>query len=142
MHLPHRLEFRSSQRLAIALAALCLAALASLIPLHIPVWAKLMLAAAIGLSVGFSIRRHALLLAVTSIRELFLKADGSVEGLRTDGKRFDARVSGHSTVLSWLIVVLLELPGSRRLYPLVILPDSLPLEDSRILRAWLRWKPS
>ena len=140
MLLPHRLEFRSSTYLAMALGLLHLAALASLVPLQIPIWLKLALVAAIGVSVVVSVRRHAQLRAAISIRELVLKADGSVEGLRNDGGRFDARVSRQTAILSWMIVLLLELPGSRSLLPLVIMPDSLPVEDGRILRSWLRWK--
>lgn len=140
MLLPHRLVLRSSRYLAIALVLLHLAALCSLLPLDFPAWIKLALVAAIGVSVGIAVRRHALLLAAASVRELILKNDGAVEGLRHDGSRFDASVSGQTTVLPWLIVMLLELPGSRRLHPLLILPDSLPAEDRRILRAWLRWK--
>lgn len=143
MLLPHRLEIRSSPYLVLVLALLHLAALGSLLPLQIiPVWLKTALAAAIAVSLGVSIRRHALLQAASSIRELVLMADGALEGLRNDGGRFVARVSGQTTSLSWLVVMLLELPGSRRLHPLVILPDALPAEDGRILRAWLRWKLS
>ena len=141
MLLPHRLEFRSSTYLAMVLALLHLAALASLVPLQqIPIWLKLALVAVIGVSVVVSVRRHAQLRASISIRELVLKADGSVEGLRNDGGRFVARISRQTTILSWMIVLLLELPGSRSLLPLVIMPDSLPVEDGRILRSWLRWK--
>ncbi|MFA7270112.1 MAG: protein YgfX [Sterolibacterium sp.] len=140
MRLPHRLVLRSSRYLAIVLVLLHLAALASLLPLDFPAWLKLALVATIGVSVGAAVRRHALLLATASIRELVLKSDGAVEGLRQGGSRFDASVSGQTTVLPWLIVMLLELPDSRRLLPLLILPDSLPAEDGRILRAWLRWK--
>lgn len=142
MLLPHRLEFCTSSYLALMLALLHLAALASLLPLQAPAWLKLALAAALIASLGISIRRHALLMAVSSIRELILKADGEVEGLLNDGRRFDARVSGQTTISPWLIVVLLESPGSRRMRPLVILPDSLPEEDGRVLRTWLRWKAS
>jgi hypothetical protein len=140
MLLPHRLEIRSSHYLALVLALLHLAALGSLLSLQIPVWLKLALTVAIVASLGVSIRRHALLQEAASISGLVLKGDGTVEGLRRDGGRFDARVSGHTTDLSLLIVILLELPESRRLCPLVFLPDSLPLEDARVLRAWLRWK--
>jgi len=141
MFLPHRLEIRSSPCLAMVLAVLHLAALVSLVSLLIPVWLKLALAVVIGVSVGISVRRHALLRAAFSVRELVLKADGAVEGLWNGGRRFDARISGQTTVLPWLIVMLIELPDSRRLHPLLILPDSLPAEDGRVLRAWLRWKP-
>ncbi|MBI4987415.1 MAG: hypothetical protein HZC23_01220 [Rhodocyclales bacterium] len=139
MHLPRRLVLRSSRSLAIALALLHLAALASLLPLLLALWLKLALAAVIAVSACISIRRHALLLAASSIHELVLKADGTVEGVRNEGGRLEAKVSGKTTVLPWLIVILLVLPGSRRLLPLVILPDSLPTEEERFLRAWLRW---
>ncbi len=140
MHLPHRLVLQSSFLLAVALALLHLAALASLVPLLLPSWLKLAITATVALSGFFAIRRHALLLAAPSVRELTLKADGAVEGMRYDGGRIEARVSTQTTVLPWLIVMLLELPDSRLLHPLVILPDSLPAEEGRVLRAWLRWK--
>jgi len=100
----------------------------------------LALATIIVMSICIAIRRHALLLAAASIRELVLKTDGTVEALRNDGGRIDAKVTMQSTVLPCLIVMLLELPGRRRLNSLVILPDSLPVEERRILRIWLRWK--
>ncbi len=140
MFLPHHLEFRASIKLAMVLTALHLAALAALLPLHIPVWIRLALAAAVAVSFAISIRRHALLLAAGSIRELNLKTGGMIEGQRKDGKHFEATVSGQTTLLPWLIVLLLQTPGSKRPYPMVILRDSLPAEDGRILRAWLRWK--
>lgn len=140
MLLPHRLGLRSSPYLALVLALLHLAALGSLVPLNIHVWLKLALASTIMASLGMSIRRHALLLTTSSIRELVLKDDGSIEVRRNDGGQFEASVSGQTAVLPWLIVMLLQLPGSLRLQPLLILPDSLPEEDGRILRSWLRWK--
>ncbi len=131
---------RASAYLALVLALMHLAALVSLIPLPIHLWYKLALATLIAMSVCIAIHRHALLLAATSIRELILKADGTVETLRNDGSRIDARVTRQSTVLPYLIVMLLELPGQRRLNSLVILSDSLPAEERRVLRTWLRWK--
>lgn len=140
MLLPHRLGLRSSPYLALVLVLLHLAALGGLVPLNIHVWLKLALASTIMASLRMSIRRHALLLTTSSIRELVLKDDGSVEVRRNDGGQFEASVSGQTAVLPWLIVMLLLLPGSLRLQPLLILPDSLPEEDGRILRTWLRWK--
>lgn len=122
------------------LAMMHLTALASLTPLLLALWLKLALAALIVVSAFVLIRRHALIIEPSSIRELVLKEDGSVEGMRKDGSQFEAGVSARSTVLPRLIVMLLVFPGSRRIHPLVILPDSLPPEEGRILRAWLRWK--
>jgi hypothetical protein len=142
MLLPHRLEIRSSSHLVLALSFLHVAALGSLLSLHLPAWLKMALAVTIVALLAMALRRHALCQASSSIRGLVLKDDGTVEGQRNDGSRFDARVSGQTTALSWLVVILLETPGTRRLHPLVILPDALPAEDGRILRAWLRWKIS
>lgn len=142
MLLPHRLVIRPSRCLALILALLHLAALGSLLPLDIPVWLRWALAAALAASFAASVRRHALHQAATSVRELVLKADGGIEGLRYDGVRFDASMSAQTTVLPWLIVILLEIPGVRRLHPVVVLPDALTAGDWRTLRAWLRWKVS
>lgn len=142
MHLPHQLVFRSSPRLALLLCLLHFAALGSLCPLGISLWIKIPLAVALVSSLAMAVHRHALLLAAPSVHELVLKADGAVEGLRRDGKRFEATVSGQTAVLSGLVVMLLEIPGARRLQPLLVMPDSLPPEDGRKLRAWLRLKLS
>jgi hypothetical protein len=140
MLLPHRLVFRPSSALALWLSLLHLAALVCLLPLSIPIWLKVTTGFAVAVSFACALRRHALLVARASIRELVLKADGVVVGIRQDGEPFEAKVSGQSAVLPGLIVILLELPGSRRLHPLLVLSDSLCAEDLRILRAWLRWK--
>lgn len=139
---PHRLGLLPSRSLAITLALVHLSALASLIlvPLPLPLWLGPSLGILVVFSACISVRRHALLLAKSSIRELILKDDGTVEAVRVGGGRFDARVSGQSTALPWLIVMLLELPGTRRFDPLVIPPDALSAEECRVLRAWLRWK--
>lgn len=141
MLLPHRFEIRPSRYLAFLLALLHLAAMGSLFPLDLPLWLGGSLAAALAASSAASIRNQALRRAASSIRELVLKDDGTVEGFRKDGVRLEARVSLQTTILSWLIVILLEVPGMRRLYPVVILPDALAAEDGRILRAWLRRIP-
>jgi hypothetical protein len=142
MLLPHRIVIRSSNYLTLALSLLHLAAFGSLLSLHLLSLLKLALAVTIVASLAMALRRYALCQASSSIRELVLKDDGTIEGQRNDGSRFDARISGQTTVLSWLIVILLETAGTRRLHSLVVLPDALPAEEGRILRAWLRWNPS
>ncbi len=140
MHLPHRLVLRPSRFLAALLLLLHIAALLGLLPIRLPLGLKLILAAVVAASGVVSLRRHALRVAGISVRELILKADGAVEGTQGDGSRFEAKVSLQSTIWPWLIVLLLERPGSPRLRPLVVLPDALPAEELRILRSWLRWK--
>jgi len=140
MLFPHRLALRSSLFLAAMLFLLHCAALGCLLPLSLPVPIKLALAAAVLISLVFSARQHAFHTAPSSVRALTLKNDGTVEGVRTDGLRFEAGISGQTALLSWLIVILLKLPQARRHRAVVILPDTLSTEDGRVLRAWLRWK--
>lgn len=140
MLLPHRLELHASRYLAVALGLLHLAALASLVPLPLSAPTKLLMAAAIALSSAVSVYRHALRQSASSIRVLFLNDDGTIRGERNDGSWFEAKVAGQSTVFQWMVVMLIDLPGGHRFQPLIILPDSLPAGDGRILRAWLRWK--
>lgn len=87
-----------------------------------------------------ALRRHVLGLAATSVRELFLREDGSVEVTLANGDRYDAAVSGRSTIWPWLVILQLEGRDAARRQPLVILPDALAGGEWRVLRSWLRWK--
>lgn len=140
MQLPHRLEFRSSLYMAVALSVLHLIALGCLMPLPFPLLFKALLAVALMTSLGIVSRRYAFLAGAASIRELILKDDGMLEGVQLNGRRFEARVSGQSSVLPGLLVLLIAVHNEHRLLPLVVLPDSLSKEDGRILRTWLKWK--
>ena len=139
MLLPLRLCLKPSRLLAMLLGLMLLAALGSLVPLDLPLWSRLIAAGAAMLSVVTGIRRHAFLSSVRSIRELTLKADGTVEVAGAGLRFFPAVVSPQSTVFPWLVVLLLEVPDSRSLLPVVILRDSLPPDEFRLLRSWLRW---
>lgn len=140
MQFPLRLKLYPSRRLAVLLALLHLAGIAGIVPLDLSLWLKLLACAAASASALASIRRHALLAAPGSVRELVLLVDGSVEGERRKRGAFTAAVSPRSTVFPWLVVVLLEVADSRRLLPVVLLPDSLAPDQLRALRSWLRWK--
>jgi toxin CptA len=140
MRFPLRLALKPSRHLAVMLALLHLAALGSLFSLDLPAWLRLIAACAVILSAVSATRRHALLLSPYSVRELTLGADGSVEATSPVRNSFPAAISPQSTVFPWLVVLLLDAPGSRRLVPVVILPDSLQADEFRALRSWLRWK--
>ena len=45
-----------------------------------------------------------------------------------------------STVLAWLVVLRYRLPGKRFADTCLILADSMPDDDFRRLRVWLRWR--
>lgn len=121
------------------LGLLHLAALPALLPLPLPFWLKLMLAAAIAASCFVSFRNHVSGVSGRAIRELILKPEGTLEVMLGDGSRFEASVGQQSTLWPWLIVLLIERPGGLRPRPLIILPDTLQGEDQRWLRSWLRW---
>lgn len=140
MQLPLQLILKPSRQLAMLLVLLHLAALGSLVPLDLPIWLRLAAGGVVVLSAMASIRRHAFLSTPHSVRELTLAADGSVEAVRPDRSRFPAVVSLQSTVFPWLVVLLLRTSGSRRLLPVVIVPDTLHGDELRALRSWLRWK--
>lgn len=50
----------------------------------------------------------------------------------------EAELQGAATVHPWLTVVRMVV-GSRKV-SLALLPDSMPPEDYRRLRVWLRWR--
>ena len=139
MQLPLRLTLKPSRRLTVLLALLHLVAFGSLLPLDLPLWLRLIAACGVVLSAVAGIRRHAFLSSPRSVRALTLAADGSVEAASA-GRSFPAAVSLQSTVFPWLVVLLLDVPGSSRLLPVVILSDSLQTDEFRALRSWLSWK--
>lgn len=54
----------------------------------------------------------------------------------------EARLAESSVVLPGCTVMRLGFENRRRQHSLVVLPDSLPAEDYRRLRVWLRWRGS
>jgi len=140
MQLPLRLVLQTSHYFFVALLLLHGAALASLFPIHSPLWLKLLVAASLIISMVLNVRHHALLVRPTSICELMLMADGSVEITDRSGYRRFALVSNGSTVLFGLTVLLLKSAEKRRLQSVVIFSDALSADEYRWLRSWLRWK--
>lgn len=140
MQLPHRLGIRSSNFLTAVLILLYLSVLFSLAMLPVPGWLKIGLAIATIRSGYVALRSSVLQVDPASVQELLLKTDGTLEGLLVGGQRFEATVGKHSTVLPWLVVMQLEHASSRGGHALMLLPDSLPPEDFRLLLSWLRWK--
>lgn len=54
----------------------------------------------------------------------------------------EARLAGSSVVLPGCTVMRVGIENRRRQHSLIVLPDSLPAEDYRRLRVWLRWRGS
>jgi hypothetical protein len=140
MQLPLRLGIRPSRVLTGILVLLYVMGLFALMALNMPGWSKIGLAVAAIWSGLIAVRHHGLGADPASVRELLLKADGTLEGLRADGQRFEAKVVRHSTVLPWLVVMQLEHLASNRRLAMTLLPDSLSPQEFRQLLTWMRWQ--
>ena len=95
------------------------------------------IAAVLLLLVGASLARQR---AITPVAALLLRGDGRCETVGADGTASEAVIHPHTLVLAFLIVLLYRQDG--RLRSLTLLGDSLPAEDFRQLRLWLRWRSS
>lgn len=70
---------------------------------------------------------------------LNLQSDGQLEYHYQDGSIVTAHVESESTVMPWLVILLLRSTNGQRI-SLVLLPDAVASEDFRRLRLWLRWR--
>lgn len=114
------------------------AALAALIPLTFPAWAKVALAPVILFSLWHHLRRDALLSEPYSCAALVLEKGEAILILR-DGRSLAGMVSRDSVVTPFL--TLLNIKTGRWLLSrsVAILPDSMDAESFRRLRVWLKW---
>ena len=124
-------SLKSSQRLLVIQSLAHLVAAGAVLAANLPTW----LAAVCLLLVGASLARVRRPLQVSS---LVLGGDGTIEIVGADGTASEAVVHPHTLVLSFLVVLLYSQQG--RLRSLTLLGDSLPDEDFRQLRLWLRWR--
>lgn len=86
-------------------------------------------------SLAWQLRR---LYGSRSVVSLMLRQDGAIDLQRKDGVLLQGRVLPQTTVISWLVVLLLRQENGRTL-ALTLLPDALAVDDFRQLRLWLRW---
>ncbi len=123
----------------IALVASHGVALAVLAPLALPLWARILLALLVIISLLYHVWYDAWLLALSSNKALLLDGD-MVLLLARNGDQVTARVLADSLVTP-LITILNVLPqGAHLARSIIILPDSLDTESFRQLRVWLRWE--
>lgn len=98
--------------------------------LHVAV--QLTVLAALGASLVGAMRER-------EVVDLHGRRDGSL-AVRSGDDWVEARLLPDSTVLPWLVVLRYRLPDARGPGARVVLPDSLPADDFRHLRVWLRWR--
>lgn len=124
---------KPSRRLLLIQSLAHLVAAGAVLAANLPAW----LAAVLLLLTGASLARMRRPPAVAS---LALRGDGSIEIVGADGTASEAVVHPHTLVLSFLVVLLYRQQGLLR--SMTLLEDSLPDEDFRQLRLWLRWRPT
>ena len=131
-------KLQPSHYLAAMLIAAHGATLAALFPLAFPIWAKIALAFLVLLSLGYHLRREALLSAPSSTVALMFEGDQVVLDTR-GGEQLTGQILRDSLVTPYLTVLNVLPQGARFPRNVVILPDSLDTESFRQLRVWLKW---
>ena len=104
-------------------------------------WLALGLSTGAAVSFVISLRRHALRIGGTAIIGIELTAAGAVTVQDGAGHWSPVEVGNSSFVSPALAVLNLHAPGARWTRSLVIPAGSLPAEEFRRLRVWLRWRP-
>lgn len=122
----------------IALVASHGVALAVLVPLALPLWAKILLALLVIISLLYHVWHDAWLLALSSNKTLLLDGD-MVQLVARNGDQVTARVLADSLVTPYITVLNVLPQGSNLARSVIILPDSLDAESFRQLRVWLSW---
>lgn len=114
------------------------AMLAVLVPLALPLWAKILLASLVLTSMLYHVWHDAWLLALSSNKTLLLDG-GIILLVARNGDQVIARVLTDSLVTPFITVLNVLPQGSYLARSVIILPDSLDAESFRQLRVWLRW---
>ena len=135
-----RLSFAASRHLAWLLALAHGVGMTAAWIVAWPLWFKTLIAAAVIASGVFHLRRDALLLSPGSVVSALLKGDGSIEVTLRNGAAIPGRQIPGSFVHTWFTTILWRAEGARFSRPIAVLPDSLPAEQFRELRVWLKWR--
>lgn len=114
-------------------------ALAALVPITLPLWARILLAALVLVSMLYHLWHDAWLLALSSNKTLLLDGD-SVLLVARNGDQVTARILADSLVTPFISVLNVLPQGAYLARSIIILPDSLDAESFRQLRVWLKWK--
>lgn len=131
------LALRPSRKLAVLLLAAHAATGCMLLWLPLPPWLRGGAALLLLGSAVHTVMRHALLRGPRAITALAFTDSEQVSIGRRDGSWQAGRILGSSTVGALLTV--LNIAASGRTAHVVLLGDSLPADDFRRMRIWLRW---
>jgi hypothetical protein len=75
-----------------------------------------------------------------SVASVLMRVDGSMEFDTRDARRINASLEPGSFVHPWLTTIRYRSEGRRFTRTLLVMADSLPEEQFRELRVWLRWR--
>ena len=114
-------------------------ALAVLVPITLPLWARILLAALVLVSMLYHLWHDAWLLTLSSNKTLLLDGDRVLLVAR-NGDQVTARILADSLVTPFISVLNVLPQGAYLARSIIILPDSLDAESFRQLRVWLKWK--
>lgn len=138
---PNPVILQPSYRLAAILLAAHAAAAGLLMMLPLPSWLTLGAALLLLGSVMHAVHRHALLRGRQAVTTLTFSDRETLRVSLRDGSSRTGRVLGSSTAGSTLTILNLAFEGRRLPVHVVLMGDSLSVDDFRRLRVWLRWGP-
>ena len=134
-----RVTLKRSRSLAVLLTAAHIAAIATLLPLDLPIWARVSAVLAIVASLVRSVFRHALLRSSRCLCAIELREKDEAAVQIRDGTWHAARVLGTSYVSPFVSVINLRVEGRIFAQHMLVVPDNAEPEYFRRLRVWLRW---
>lgn len=134
-----RTPLHPSRLLCAAFVIVHSSAAATLLPLDLPLEAKLLLAATIAVSFVQTLRRYALLRAKRSIVEIEIRDQANAAMRRRSGEWLEAAVLGTSCVTPSLTVINLRVEGRRAANHVLLVRDNVDAGDFRKIRVLLRW---
>ena len=134
------IHFQPSYRLVAILSLAHLIAGGLLWSLALPLSVKMAVVVLLIASLIYYLRKDALLSANDAVIALQLKDDMFCELITRSGQSITCRIAGSTFVAPYLTVINLQPVGKFFMRSVVILPDSMQVEEFRQLRVWLWWK--
>jgi toxin CptA len=137
--LPARVRLRPSPSLIALLCGMHTLAAAVLVPIQLPLPAKLALLVAIAASLARGILRHGMLRSACAIKAVEARDCARAAILTADGTWREVDILSTSYVSGSIAVLNLREAGRRLARHVVLVPDNVDAEEFRQLRVVLRW---
>lgn len=134
MHFPVLIALRRSRLLFVLNLVLHALAAASVLLLPWPTSVRLLLLAPLAWSLWQQVRRPSRVIGLS------LAESGALACGFANGEQNSVRVQPDTVVFSQLVILRVRDSDTNRLDTLVLLPDSMPAAQFRLLRLWLRWR--